>query len=405
METREKPRMTGGSHPLPFDKLAPLEFERLCLWLVTREGYERAEHLGEAGSEQGRDVVAWKNGCRVVFQCKRVQAFNAAVAKKEIEKLRSLPAEVQPADLMFVVSRTVSADLRAAIRAVWGDEGSCHFWVGNELDERVKRHPEILREFFQLPPEGLSEESVDLARKKIRLSWGLALSILGIVLTLFTWRCPWSPKPEPPPKLANAEVLDTPGGPQEGSGVRMPQDEPQRSPKPEPLPKPAIYAVRVLVLDSHGRTLEGSKVRVSTQNEPQQTPDGWWEVEIPAAKVPTDGQVTIWANHEEWEENHANLRLGNDPNPRLEIRLKDPESWIRGRVVDSVGRGLPGVRVTRQDGVPGVAITDAEGKFGLKMDLPKEASVRVSAEVAGSTPVDTFCITGSDSCNFELEGK
>jgi len=142
--------MTGGFHPLPFEKLAPLEFERLCLWLVTREGYERAEHLGEAGSEQGRDVLAWKDGRRVVFQCKRVQAFTAVIAKKEIEKLRALPVEDQPDDLVFVVSRTVSADARAAIRAAWGEVGTCEFWVGNELDERVKRHPEILREFFQV---------------------------------------------------------------------------------------------------------------------------------------------------------------------------------------------------------------------------------------------------------------
>ncbi len=153
MAAIDKPRMTGGSHPLPFEKLAPLEFERLCLWLVRREGYERAEHLGEAGSEQGRDVLAWKDGQRVVFQCKRVLAFTAAGAKKEIEKLRALPLEEQPHELVFVVSKTVSADLRAAIRAAWGDEESCQFWVGNELDERVKRHPEILREFFQVPPD------------------------------------------------------------------------------------------------------------------------------------------------------------------------------------------------------------------------------------------------------------
>lgn len=89
----------------------------------------------------------------------------------------------------------------------------------------------------------------------------------------------------------------------------------------------------------------------------------------------------------------------------VEIRLKDPESWIRGRVVDSVGRGLPGVRVTRQEGVPGTATTNAEGKFGLKMGMPKGTRVRVAAELPGSTPVDTFCITGNDSCNFELEGK
>jgi len=67
-----KPPRTGTAHKLHFQELSPLDFERLCLWLVRREGFERAEHLGEAGGEGGRDVVAWKGGRRFVFQCKRV---------------------------------------------------------------------------------------------------------------------------------------------------------------------------------------------------------------------------------------------------------------------------------------------------------------------------------------------
>ncbi len=369
MAASEKPRMTGGSHPLPFEKLAPLEFERLCLWLVRREGYERAEHFGEAGSDQGRDVVAWKDGRRVVFQCKRVLAFTVATAKREIDKLRALPAGEQPQQIVFVVSRTVSADTRAAIRAEWGDGETCHFWVGNELDERVKRHPEILREFFQLSPDGDNEMSRERPPRGRRpwLNWSIGLAVLGVVLTLAAWLWPRTPKSVPPPK-------------------------------------PAIYAVRVQVLDSHGRAVMGSTLRVSVGNEPQRTPDGWWEVEIAAAKVPADGQVTIWAEHEEWDESHATLRLGADPNPRVGIRLKDPESWIRGRIVSSSGRGQPGVRITRQDGVPGTAITDAGGRFVLKLNVPKGTRVRIAAEPVGSTPVDTFCITGSDSCDIELEG-
>jgi hypothetical protein len=38
------------SHPALRQTLAR-DFERLCLWLVEREGYERAEHLVAAGSE------------------------------------------------------------------------------------------------------------------------------------------------------------------------------------------------------------------------------------------------------------------------------------------------------------------------------------------------------------------
>ncbi|HEX3130961.1 MAG TPA: restriction endonuclease [Thermoanaerobaculia bacterium] len=145
-----KPRVTGSSHPLPFAELSARDFERLCLWLVLREGFTQAEYLGEAGSEGGRDVVAWKEGRRFVFQCKRVQAFTTAHAKKEIEKLCKLPAAEQPDELVFVVSRAASADARKEIRAAWGDAETCHFWAGSELDERAKRYPDLVNEFFQL---------------------------------------------------------------------------------------------------------------------------------------------------------------------------------------------------------------------------------------------------------------
>ncbi|TEU12837.1 MAG: hypothetical protein E3J21_20145 [Anaerolineales bacterium] len=44
--TQSQPPITRTTHTLPFDKLSPRDFERLCLWLVEREGYQRAHHLG-----------------------------------------------------------------------------------------------------------------------------------------------------------------------------------------------------------------------------------------------------------------------------------------------------------------------------------------------------------------------
>jgi hypothetical protein len=55
--------------------------------------------------------------------------------------------------VVFVVSRAIRAATRSAAREAWGEEASCQFWAGNELDERVKRYPALLEEFFQLPPE------------------------------------------------------------------------------------------------------------------------------------------------------------------------------------------------------------------------------------------------------------
>jgi HJR/Mrr/RecB family endonuclease len=66
--TQSQPPIIRTSHTLPFDKLSPRDFERLCL--VEREEYERAEHLGAACSEQGRDIVAWREGALWAFQRK-----------------------------------------------------------------------------------------------------------------------------------------------------------------------------------------------------------------------------------------------------------------------------------------------------------------------------------------------
>ena len=67
-----RPAGTVSRHPLPFDKLSPLDFERLCLWLVEREGYERADegrkmacgrrHFEEAGEGRQEEVVPAAEG-------------------------------------------------------------------------------------------------------------------------------------------------------------------------------------------------------------------------------------------------------------------------------------------------------------------------------------------------------
>ena len=43
--TQPKPTITGTTHELPFGSLSPRDFERLCLWLVEREGRTHASYL------------------------------------------------------------------------------------------------------------------------------------------------------------------------------------------------------------------------------------------------------------------------------------------------------------------------------------------------------------------------
>ena len=146
---RSKLPITGTTHTLPFDKLSPADFERLCLRLVEREGYERMEHLGAAGSEQGRDLVAWREGKLWAFQCKRVQHFGPADAEGEVDKVLGLSEDERPAALVFLVACDVSDETRGRARARCAGEMDCDFWALTELDDRVKRHSDIVQEFFE----------------------------------------------------------------------------------------------------------------------------------------------------------------------------------------------------------------------------------------------------------------
>jgi WD40 repeat protein len=144
-----RPTLTGSAHILPFDRLSPRDFERLCLWLIKSEDFTNTEHLGEAGGDTGRDIVAEKGGQRYIFQCKRVERFSFGDANTEIRKILSLHPSLQPHVFVFIVSRSVPAKVRDAIRRVLPEGIGCAFWTGSELDAMVKCHPEIVGEFFQ----------------------------------------------------------------------------------------------------------------------------------------------------------------------------------------------------------------------------------------------------------------
>lgn len=227
-------------------------------------------------------------------------------------------------------------------------------------------------------PREIEEDTAPRARSASRAQparargnwrpWATGISLLVVTLALATWL--WARGPSPPQRV-----------------------------------KPALYAVRVQVLDPQGHPVAAAKVRASAGNEPHLLPDGWWEVQIPDAKVPSDKRVTFWAEHEDWEGNRGDLRLGDDPNPRVEVHLKEPETWLRGQVVDGSDRVVPGARVVPQEGLPGMSFTDAEGRFALKLAVPREARIRLRAEPPSGPPGDAFCYAGRDSCSIVLEKK
>ena len=92
--------------------------------------------------------MAWRDGVQWAFQCKRVGRFGPGAAVKEVEKVLDLPQAERPAGLIFLVTCDVSARTRQRARRRCGEEMACQFWAGTELDLRVKRHDDIVTEFF-----------------------------------------------------------------------------------------------------------------------------------------------------------------------------------------------------------------------------------------------------------------
>ncbi len=166
-----KPSVTSTNHILPYGELSPAQFERLCLWLVEREGYTRFEHLGEAGSEQGRDVIAYDTQDRLwYFQCKRYQTLSADTLKAEVEKYNEhikAGTIAKPHGVIFVTNAVVSAKARRQVETLCQKSGFvCEWWARTELDLKVKKHEAIVKEFFNLahPLGHDSKVTIEIAR-------------------------------------------------------------------------------------------------------------------------------------------------------------------------------------------------------------------------------------------------
>jgi tetratricopeptide (TPR) repeat protein len=168
-----KPSITKGTHLLPYGELSPADFERLCLWLVERKGYLRPEALGVAGNEQGRDVIAYRvteSGEQLwYFQCKRYQEISAATLLKEVKKYNDLveadPTK-KPYGIVFVTNAVLSANAREDVRKFCSQHGyESEFWARTELDMHIKKHADIVAEFFNvtLPPP-LPRDKISIAR-------------------------------------------------------------------------------------------------------------------------------------------------------------------------------------------------------------------------------------------------
>jgi hypothetical protein len=200
-------------------------------------------------------------------------------------------------------------------------------------------------------------EGTQIERLLAKPHWGVVLGILALLVGLAAWLWPRSPE--------------------------------------EAASQPALYALRVQVVDPHKAPVEGARVRASAGNEPHLLPDGWWQVEIAQAKMPRDHRLTVWAEHPDWTAVRQEVTLGADPNPRLELVLQAADSALQGTVQDARGRGIPGARVSVVEQPVETRETDQDGRFRITIPLPPNKKVTVHVEHRSYAPQDAFCYVGS----------
>jgi len=103
------------------------------------------------------------------FQCKRYQTLGAATLIEEVEKYNKLVAAdptKKPFGVVFVTNAVLSADAREKVRTFCSEHGyDTEFWARTELDLHVKKHQDIVTEFFNvtLPPP-LPQNYISIAR-------------------------------------------------------------------------------------------------------------------------------------------------------------------------------------------------------------------------------------------------
>lgn len=168
-----------------------------------------------------------------------------------------------------------------------------------DADQSLKTSP------TDQPSKPVSEQKPDKpteVRSRVRPGWmfGALAGFAALALTLVLWFSLFAPV-KPGPDL-------------------------HKTPDPNPI---AIYRVRVTVLNPQQVPINDVAIISSVGGE-QKNVDSGCQIDIPAASLPVDGKITVYASNPAFSlYGQQDLVLDKDPNPTLKIQLRVGEPPIR----------------------------------------------------------------------------
>jgi hypothetical protein len=164
--------------------------------------------------------------------------------------------------------------------------------------------------------------------------------------------------------------------------------------------------VRITVIDSNNRPVEGVKIKASNDSVPKSV-DGQWQFDIPSASLPASKKLTFYASKESaFLYGEKELVLGTDPRPAITMRLEPGKpDFVRGMVQDESGAALAGARVSVV-GYPGETfITKEDGQFVLPAHKATGQQVKIHIEADGFNPYNFHHPAGNFPGVFRLQRK
>lgn len=165
----------------------------------------------------------------------------------------------------------------------------------------------------------------------------------------------------------------------------------------------AVYHVRATIVDPKDVPVDDATVWLSIGGEAKKVAGGW-QFDVPAATVPTDRKVMVFAAVKNaFLAGRQSLDLGNDHNPAVIVKLApDSTARVRGIVVDANGRGLAGARVSVVGYESEALVTAEGGGFELPAHAAEGQQVYLHAQKDGYAGANLWHPAGNAPTQIEL---